>query len=733
LGAVFLVAWVALASTGWAFPPLINFQGMLTDPSGAPLDGNFDMTFRIYDAEIGGTELWSETQLAVPVTGGIYNVQLGAGGGLTTRVFELAGDTGYLEVEISGETLSPRQRITSVAYAFRAGVAQSVVEGGIESKMLATGAVTSTKIADGAVGTNQIGNGSIGSSDLGGSAVVTAAIANLAVTQAKIADSAINSAKVQDESLIAADLAPNSVGTSEIMDGSVTGAKIQDASITGADLAAGSVGTVAIADGSITSTDIQNESITSADLAPSSVGSSEIAANAVSAGKISFPLSYSGSDLNGGLVSMTNTANGSNGNFPAALYGASTGTPGSYYVIGVLGASPGLGAAGSKISSLPPGKIGVAGATDTGYGVAGYSYSSHGVYGESYNGDGVRGFSTGEGSADNGVYGHSNSTSYAEAGVRGHGTNGASGVYGSSESNTGRGVYGYASNNGAFENYGGYFQAAGEGGRGVYGYATRSGDYTNYGGYFETSGNYGAAVYAKHLASPNLYVALARKSTAITGYYKEGSLVTDPVSYGWMGTQSYGVYATNGFTGKYGGYFSAYGTSGIGLYATGPASGWAGVFRGNVQIQSIGGTPVMELGEGLDYAEGFNVSGSGAVGPGAVLIIDPESPGKLTLSEVPYDTKVAGIVAGANNLGSGVRLGVGKFDHNVALAGRVYCNVDAREAGVEPGDLLTTSATRGYAMKALDHGKAQGAILGKAMERLEKGQKGQILVLVTLQ
>jgi hypothetical protein len=36
-------------------------------------------------------------------------------------------------------------------------------------------------------------------------------------------------------------------------------------------------------------------------------------------------------------------------------------------------------------------------------------------------------------------------------------------------------------------------------------------------------------------------------------------------------------------------------------------------------------------------------------------------------------------------------------------------------------------------MKASDHVRAQGAILGKAMESLEQGKKGQILVLVTLQ
>jgi len=153
---------------------------------------------------------------------------------------------------------------------------------------------------------------------------------------------------------------------------------------------------------------------------------------------------------------------------------------------------------------------------------------------------------------------------------------------------------------------------------------------------------------------------------------------------------------------------------------------------GNLNIYD-GVTKIMELGAGLDYAEGFDVSAQGKIEPGSVLVIDPDNAGKLALSNKSYDTKVAGIVAGAKGLGSGVRLGAGQFDYDVALAGRVYCNVDATEEAVQPGDLLTTSAIPGHAMKATDYAHARGAILGKAMESLEKGQKGQILVLVTLQ
>jgi hypothetical protein len=57
---------------------------------------------------------------------------------------------------------------------------------------------------------------------------------------------------------------------------------------------------------------------------------------------------------------------------------------------------------------------------------------------------------------------------------------------------------------------------------------------------------------------------------------------------------------------------------------------------------------------------------------------------------------------------------------------------DASQGAIKPGDLLTTSAIPGHAMKVTDHLRAQGAILGKAMSALKQGQ-GLVLVLVTLQ
>jgi hypothetical protein len=137
---------------------------------------------------------------------------------------------------------------------------------------------------------------------------------------------------------------------------------------------------------------------------------------------------------------------------------------------------------------------------------------------------------------------------------------------------------------------------------------------------------------------------------------------------------------------------------------------------------------------GADLAEPFAMSTPG-VRPGAVVVIDAENPGKLRVSTGAYDRKVAGIVSGANGIQPGISLiqeGVLEAGENVALSGRVHVNANATGGRIEPGDLLTTSAVPGEAMKATDHQRAQGAILGKAMTRLDEAA-GTVLVLVTLQ
>lgn len=137
---------------------------------------------------------------------------------------------------------------------------------------------------------------------------------------------------------------------------------------------------------------------------------------------------------------------------------------------------------------------------------------------------------------------------------------------------------------------------------------------------------------------------------------------------------------------------------------------------------------------GSDLAEPFRMDGA-ELPKGSVVVIDKEHPGELKVSSTAYDRTVAGIVSGANGINPGIALhqeGALDGDQNVALSGRVYVLADASSGSIEPGDLLTTSDTPGHAMKVVDHARAQGAIIGKAMTGLAKGT-GMVLVLVTLQ
>ena len=146
--------------------------------------------------------------------------------------------------------------------------------------------------------------------------------------------------------------------------------------------------------------------------------------------------------------------------------------------------------------------------------------------------------------------------------------------------------------------------------------------------------------------------------------------------------------------------------------------------------------PVLTITGGSDLAEPFSISTEDqAVSEGEVVVIDEANPGQLKLTDLPYDTRVAGVISGANGIHPGIQMhqqGLLEGGRNVALTGRVYVQADTSNGAIKPGDLLTTSSTPGHAMKVTDHGKAAGAILGKAMTGLSQSQ-GMVLVLVTLQ
>jgi len=69
---------------------------------------------------------------------------------------------------------------------------------------------------------------------------------------------------------------------------------------------------------------------------------------------------------------------------------------------------------------------------------------------------------------------------------------------------------------------------------------------------------------------------------------------------------------------------------------------------------------------------------------------------------------------------------------HLAVVGIVPCKVTAENGPMQRGDLLVTSSVPGHAMRGTDNKRMLGAVVGKALEPLDRGT-GTIQVLVTLQ
>ncbi|MEM7230504.1 MAG: hypothetical protein AAF432_17025, partial [Planctomycetota bacterium] len=144
---------------------------------------------------------------------------------------------------------------------------------------------------------------------------------------------------------------------------------------------------------------------------------------------------------------------------------------------------------------------------------------------------------------------------------------------------------------------------------------------------------------------------------------------------------------------------------------------------------------VLRINGGADIVEGFNTADDIVAEPGSVMVIDPNTPGALTISTEAYDFKVAGVVSGANGVNPGIHLGQDGLldgDTKVAMTGRVYVKCSIENGIIQPGDLLTTASIPGHAMKVTDFARGNGSVIGKAMSTLDE-ETGMVLVLVNLQ
>lgn len=214
-----LLLMIIPATDGFAaIPLLLNYQGNVKENTGVPVNGTGYFKFAIVN-QAGDVAYWLNNgtpgdfpsviqsppnAVAIPVTDGVFAVKLGDTSltnmsTLTQSVFD--NDSIYLRVWFSTDAVNFEQfandiQIVSTGFAFKAAVADQVVQG------------------------------------------------------------AVNSAAIQDNSITAADIASGGVASDEILDNSVTSTDIADNSITSSDIATGGVGSAEILDGTITNNDI---------------------------------------------------------------------------------------------------------------------------------------------------------------------------------------------------------------------------------------------------------------------------------------------------------------------------------------------------------------------------------------------------------------------------------------------------------------------------------------------
>ncbi len=114
----------------------ITYQGVLTDSSGNPLNGNYQVAFRLYETATGGSPLATYGPLSIPVTKGLFSTPVN----FDSRYYD--GRALWIGIAVGSDTeMTPRQEVRPVPYALslRPGPASFTTNGSGTSGALNAG------------------------------------------------------------------------------------------------------------------------------------------------------------------------------------------------------------------------------------------------------------------------------------------------------------------------------------------------------------------------------------------------------------------------------------------------------------------------------------------------------------------------------------------------------------------------------------------------------------------
>jgi hypothetical protein len=718
----------------------ISYQGRLTDASGNPLTGTYNLVFQLWDAVTGGNQVGSDiVKNNVSVNNGLFTVDLD----VPQSAFN--GQALWLRIQVGGQWLTPRQELLPVPYALglRPG---AWIQGNSTSAAVVT-------VTNQALGTALYAQGFTGIQGVGGMTGVSGQ------GDVGVAGAGMNGVSGSGSLVGVYGTSAGGYGVRGSTSGPMTATV---AGVYGSgDNAIGVMGTsITGTGGFFTSTHGTGAVVETVEGYGLYVQSGDNFGIYAHSGHWMNPIYLFGHiGVYGEADSIGVEGNGLTGGYFSGQQGVqASGTmtgvigtasnTGGRGVIGIADNYSGIGVSGSGgfgIGVQGKGEIGVKGVGSVGDGV--WGEGATGVHGNSQSGSGVWGTSTSGygvmGNSVNGPGGYFTSTN--SAGVAGTGEIGVKGISPTDLPpilGDAAGVYGQ------FGSFSGWYSAGNAGvrgdsatgsgvigttdtGYGVVGLAGSSSGFNRgvtgesfspdgYGGYFYNTGG-GTALYATGNGGTanraTLRVNNSKSGDGMAAYLTNNSGFHTAHLYN---AGSGGVlYLQNGGT-------DASGTGGWDFITAVNKPENDAQFRvlSSGEVRSDVGfyTPASDFAEMLPAAEGLE--------PGDVLVIGPD--GTLTRSTESYQASVAGVYSTQPGfLGGQPVQGEAAGTVPLAITGVVPVMVSAENGPIRPGDLLVTSSIPGHAMKAGPN-PPQGTVIGKALEKLDAGT-GVIKILATLQ